>query len=431
MRASEIQAELKSMGISTADVFEKDELVRRLCDARKESPPATNGEPLSSSSSSTEASPTASDEPPKAGLLEKIRKMRARELQERLSELGISTKGVFEKEELVQRLYQAWKDSPRKPGTRTPLFFLSYGSNRMIKGEDNVSFLVDDAISKFPAIQLDVLDNNGFSLNLLLDTCCSALVLNPSIVQKHSLRLISTPVTMVGASGKEDRPSLTQLDRFKVGGTLFGPLPAAVQDITTLPTALDGIIGLSFLSQFACVELDFRGGFVEFHKKDTRPPIPSEKLTVVAEAKMIRTKLGVYGVEVSIDGRGPITLLLDTGASNSVLSWRGVEALGLSRNSPLVTPIDNVGVMGSDNIAMEMTHQLVASQNVRVGRSADYPGLDLSKAGPFAFGIGNVQLLEGQLRDECAGILGLDFFARCGAARFSFQGNVERFVLLN
>ena len=78
------------------------------------------------------------------------------------------------------------------------------------------------------------------------------------MVKQHKLPELSTPVTTTGAGGTAGGTGLTQIDKFKFGGDTYDPLPTAVQDIGALPSTLEGIIGLSFLSQFACVEMNFQ-----------------------------------------------------------------------------------------------------------------------------------------------------------------------------
>merc|ERR1712176_72311 len=124
---------------------------------------------------------------------------------------------------------------------------------------------------------------------------------------------------------------LTQLDKFCYGGQNFGSLPSAVQDIGALPEALDGIIGLSFLNQFACAEFDMVNGKLRLYKKERDPPIP-DGYGVSAKAEMSLTKLGIFTADVAIDGRGPIKMLVDSGATSSFLSWQGVSDLGYTKS---------------------------------------------------------------------------------------------------
>ena len=50
---------------------------------------------------------------------------------------------------------------------------------------------------------------------------------------------------------------------------------AACQDIGALPSGLDGILGLSFLNQFACVDFDFVNDELRLEKTNSNVMIPN------------------------------------------------------------------------------------------------------------------------------------------------------------
>ena len=334
-----------------------------------------------------------------ADLLEEIRSLRVKEIKNELAALSISSADAFEKEELVKRLYEARKDGVKAPATgtssssssgssgadvvRSTLYFTSMDTNRLISAENNAAISIEPSDQPYATVQLDVVNPSGsdFKLSLLLDTACSGFVLRPSVVKQHKLPELSTPVTMTGAGGTAGGTGLTQINKFIFGGEQYGPLPAAVQDIGALPSTLDGIIGLSFLSQFACVEMNFQNGSVTLYKKERKPPIP-DGLNVVAEAEMSLTKLGIWTVDTTLDGRGPVTLLVDSGAACTFLNWKGISDLGLSRDSPLIeTLAAPMGAMGSDNVAMELTNRVSVQQNLNLGKRPSKEGLAVSGDG--------------------------------------------------
>jgi hypothetical protein len=197
--------------------------------------------------------------------------------------------------------------------------------------------------------------------------------------------------------GTAGTTGLSQLDTFALGGATFGPLPAAVQDIGALPNKLDGIIGLSFLSQFTQVEMDFIHGKVTFCKS-APPKVASE--TVLAQADMNLVKsLGIYTVDVLLGGRGPVKMLVDTGAASSFMNWKGIEDLHIARDSKAISPIPgSMGAMGSDNMAIQLTHRLHVSSNLNLGRSSDTPGLSLDKA-RLPLDIGQIPILDSLASD--------------------------------
>jgi predicted aspartyl protease len=286
-----------------------------------------------------------------------------------------------------------------------------------------------------------------FPLRLLVDTACSGFVLRPSVVQQkyRFLPSLSTPVTMTGAGGTASATGLTQIDRFTLDAAdqettaiKFGPLPAAVQDIGALPSSLDGIIGLSFLNQFAKVDFDFERGQLRLQKSIATATTTDEGLSLndsnlVGRADLeIVPQLGIYTVDVSFDvdnqRRGPVKMLVDTGAANTFLSWKGVNDLGFSRDSSsssMQTLDIASAAMGSDNVAMRLTHRLTVDEKMYIGSNATSRGLSLNsvnKAKALSIDIGEITLLE-QLRFfGIGGILGIDALMRCSHVVLQLQG---------
>lgn len=375
-------------------------------------------------------------------LLSKLRSMSVRELKAELSQRKQPTNDVFEKEQLVQRLFEARilsgnatddipstarKSSSDSDSFQIPLFLTYMDDNVKVAAAnlaDGGGIIVEAGDQFFPAIQITVEDKRGdFHLNLLLDTACSGFVLRPEIVSKYGLPYFNTPVTMTGAGGKAGSTSLSQLDKFRVGDQTFGPLPAAVQDIGALSRALDGIIGLSFLSRFECVEMDFRQGTVSFFRENVPPK--QDDLQTIAETDMkLISGLGIYSVNVYIGGRGPVEMIFDTGASASFLSWKGVSDLGLSRDSNFIQPLTTrMGAMGSDNMAIQLSHRINISSKIDIGKPGKYSGIALeSSGGRLPMDIGNIPLLQTLEKQGVGGILGIDALSRCAVLRFKFRG---------
>jgi predicted aspartyl protease len=356
------------------------------------------------------------------GLIDEIRAMSVKEIKDELTERRISTADVFEKEELVKRLYEARLITAIPPMRsqnfiQGDLLFTSMESGRTIPAFNLESIRIEGVGKPYPTIQIRVEDR--FDLTLLLDTACSGFVLRPSIIPKYNLKSYGTSATMTGAAGNVAQTGLSQISWFTFGGEKFETMLAAVQDIGALPIALDGIIGLSFLQQFACVELLVHQGKVRLYRFERRPAIPSS-LSVVAEGPMFRTRLGIFTVDVWLDDRGPIRMLVDTGATSSFLSWQGVAGLGLPRSA--VVPLSNrVGALGSDNVAMRLTHTLPVEKSLTFGRSANSVCIIPVN---LSFDIGDIAILETQLKpDNVVGILGMDLFLQCSVIRMSFTGS--------
>ncbi|KAJ8609076.1 hypothetical protein CTAYLR_010239 [Chrysophaeum taylorii] len=128
MRTKEIQAELKSRGVKYDDCFEKEDLVKRLASSRASGPPpseateAAEQQPrrpspessspsasTSSSSSATSTTPPSYDE-----ARAKASGMRLSQLQAALKDMGVSTRGMIDKRELVEAYARAFVEGVGK-----------------------------------------------------------------------------------------------------------------------------------------------------------------------------------------------------------------------------------------------------------------------------------------------------------------------------
>ena len=374
--------------------------------------------------------------PQEEALWEEIRSKTIREIKQELNERRISANDVFEKEELVRRLVQerqrelqsAASDKTSKNSTRnvitTPLLLTSLNEKRVAAVNIDGGITISPNQQSYPCIQIQVKDNEmtRFTLTLLLDTACSGFVLRPEIVTKYNLPKLQTPVTMTGAGGTSAATGLTKIQKFSLEGSniSFGPLPAAVQDIGALPSSLDGIIGLSFLNQFAATDLNFREGYVSlFRTSSDVPSLSAHELVAEAGMRMIGS-MGVFTVPVFIGGRGPVQMLVDTGASCTLFNWKGVNDLGLDRTSKQVQPIAAMGAMGSDNMAIQLTHRINVSSQLSLGSSA-LPGVSLAGGNRLSIDIGRIPVIDGLQSQGVGGILGIDALMRCGMVRIACQ----------
>lgn len=386
---------------------------------------------------------------------ERIDLLTVTEIKEELKALDVAHDDVFEKRELVKRLAEArlrrkpadvsipqktQEQSTRESATptgdvlQTPLFLTSMDQVRMIAAVNMVDgggISIGPTEQQFATIQIQVFSpTTPFSINLLIDTACSGFVLRPNVVVQYKLPSYSTPVTMSGAGGTVGTTGLTQISSFGLvpmdgnisNSNKFGPIPAAVQEIGALPSKLDGIIGLSFLSQFAAVELDFERGLVQFYKE--KGVTKSADAVVAAEDTMrLLPRLGIYVTDVMLGTRGPVTMIVDSGAACTLLNWKGVADLGLAKDSPsLISLPSPMGAMGSDDVAIRLTHRLFVSSILKLGVDSTYPGLSFAAGKRLAIDIGQIPILDTLADQRVGGILGIDALMRCSKVQFHFKG---------
>ena len=414
------------------------------------------------SSSSISSSSTSHDQVS----LEDLRSKPVKELKKALQDRRIPSNDLLEKEELVQRLYQALQNNP-PPLKNDPTIDRSISASDVIVApikltalRDNVRVdnlgengLFEPTDQPFATVEL-ILQNpsssNNQRLNLMVDTACSGVVLHSRAVQRLNLPQMSTPVTSMGASGSAEATGLTEIPPFTIvdddddDTKVFSKLPAAIQNVDTLPSFIDGILGLSFLGQFHALEFDYTTNqLVLFEtaqaaQKSLDENEESSQQIVARGPLHMLGSLGVYAVDVTLGGRGPVKMIVDTGGSNTFLSWKGVSDLGLSRSSPALARIPNpMGAMGTTAQVFALTHRIHVSSQLQLGRTTSNSSNDRSTEGLSLAGdkrlpidIGDIPILQMMASQGVGGILGLDVFSRCKAIRLTLKGTQRELLLL-
>ena len=411
-----------------------------------------------------------------SALLESLRSMRVAELKIELESLNVSTANALEKEELVQRLLKARRkstsskkkkkkkkrrrsqgadlvedqeESVKEGGDWTiiaPFKYFDLESSKSVAANNAENLYIRPSPGRYPAIEVEFTrGRDAVKMNLLVDTACSGLVLSPQAVADANRQVPGIinlqdafgGATMTSAGGTSSSSvARWSSAKFMVQGSEVNMQGiAACQDIGALPLGIDGIIGLSFLGQFKCVDFDFERNELRLSTGSTGPSIPNQADTV-AQGDLIMTKLRIYMAEVLLDGR-PVKLLVDTGAASSFLNWKGVSDLRLSRASPQIEPIrEAIGAMGADNNALRLTDRLVLRRRYNLvadSVTASFcPGVAIDGT---AYGdginvdIGDIPVLEQLRGDDVGGIMGSDLLMMCDVVRFCF-GTSPKLVLM-
>eukprot|EP00978_Attheya_sp_CCMP212_P000902 scaffold1948_cov52-Attheya_sp.AAC.5 len=387
MRVKELKAELSQRNISTGDVFEKDELVKRLFEARRAETTSTETSGSQSATGKEKTTPTASS-----------------------------------------------SVTSTETDVSVPLSFYSMESGKSVAAKNGQNVFLRPSPGQFATMQIKV---GSHTASLLVDTACSGIVLRPNVVRAMGLQILPSPISMTTAGGTASDVGMAQIPIMSVRSVdnqeyNYKSLPVAVQDIGALPSQLDGIIGLSFLSQFACVEFDFRKSWLNLFKMGSPSSTGSSNdLSVVAQAKLSRTPIGVWTADVMLDGRGPVKMLVDTGASSSILNWKGVADMGLSRTSNGISPIATMGAMGADNMALALTHRFTVQRryNLVSGSGSSSPGVPVGDR-PANVDVGDIPVLAQLQSSGVGGILGADLLMRCDMVRLNMNGASPQIILL-
>lgn len=375
-----------------------------------------------------------------AELESEIKRMRVKELKAELLDRKVFIGDVFEKDELVRRLCRARIENPNfqstlnnedentsansvktSSGIQTSLAFISLNGNRSIPSNNRSDVFLRPSPGQFPALDFIV---NSKSITMLVDTACSGIVLRPSIVQSLQLPTYDTPMTMTAAGGTNMGGGVSQLPNLQLVLSdksihdIRGPFPVAVQDIGALPSGLDGIIGLSFLSQYKTVDFNFDQSTFSLAKSEILDAPPN--LTVVAGSKMQLTNMGIYIVDTLLDGRGPVKMLVDTGAASTILNWKGVADMGLSKSSPSITlNNDQIGAMGADNVALSLTHSYMLKRRFNFPQETGKSSIGIRVESQVKLDIGALPVLDALQSYGVGGILGSDLLMKSDLLRLT------------
>jgi len=390
---------------------------------------------------------SASDEETKEILYKSLSALRVKELKSQCVARSIDISGVFEKEELVRLLIMDKKAGHQNNEQPSPsnnnnydninsskkdtyitvlaMYSLDYDTRRTIYAENTrEDVFIRPTEGILPSMTLELVGHGNRKLNLLVDTACTAVVLRPDVAKEIGLPIYNSSSTLTAAGGTNMGGGLTQLDRFRIEGygndTLFGPLPAAVQGIGALPSQIEGIIGLSFLQQFACVDFVFKTNKLLLHKYDNNPALlgDDDDFQFAGFCDLMPVKMQIWTAYVYLDGRGPVKMIVDTGAASTILNWKGVKAMGLSKYSDIIVKSNTpMGAMGADNVALELTHRIVITEGFSVDSNE---GISLSADDSVNVEIGELPVLTALETEGIGGLLGADLLGKCGAVRFNW-----------
>ncbi len=171
----------------------------------------------------------------------------------------------------------------------------------------------------------------GQSVPFLVDTGASNSLLNEQIAKQLKLKGNAVPNSLLSYM-------MVGQDCSKVSASLY-PLPelaiaqASVKGVMGLglskagiPGDWGGVLGIDVLSNFDLVLNP------KTQKLDLLPPSPP---ATTATTIPLVGKMGVMTTQVKVNGKGPFTFLLDTGADTTVVSTKLAQQLGLKGTKPM------------------------------------------------------------------------------------------------
>lgn len=166
----------------------------------------------------------------------------------------------------------------------------------------------------------------------LIDTGASTTLLSADLVTTLKLPGRSVPGNRLASAvaGKECasmKATLHELPLLTLGGVEIRGVNGLRFETATVPEGLAGVMGMDILQLF---DLSFNP------KAKTLNFAPPSVLPTAASATAIslQKKLGVFLAKLTLNGQGPFTLLLDTGADSTFISGAIAQRLNLLNRQP-------------------------------------------------------------------------------------------------
>lgn len=234
-----------------------------------------------------------------------------------------------------------------------------------------------------------LLSTGGQTGKFVLDTGASTTIIGSELVQR--LGLVGEPIprqkfdlAMAGDDCPALNATLHRLPLLAIAGVQVKNLPALEFSRAFLPGGISGVLGMNFLRNFD-LQVNPQIRQLQLLPSTATQPIP-------ATAVPLSSKLGVMLAQVKINGQGPFTFLLDTGADSVFLSQEVAQQLKLDQGPR--QPLNVLGFCGLEKAAQVKLSQVELQQH----RQTNLEGIILSS--PL------LSLLK------VDGILGQEFFNR-------------------
>jgi clan AA aspartic protease (TIGR02281 family) len=178
-----------------------------------------------------------------------------------------------------------------------------------------------------------LLDHKEY-VTLLLDTGATHTLLTPATAKRVGLRpTADTPKrTLTVLGGRQVEAPLMQLAALTVGKATQEYLPVGVLESFPEAPLVDGILGGNFLHPFT-MTLDYATSRLQLRVPEAPRPSPAPSTAgraVVHSAVPVQIVGNQILVQAVLNHRDAVTLLLDTGATHTILTPQTARRLGIS-----------------------------------------------------------------------------------------------------
>lgn len=177
--------------------------------------------------------------------------------------------------------------------------------------------------TKAPLIVVETRLNNKGPFKFIVDTASSVTVVGQQPAEALGIRQDQNSSTSSGCCSSK----ILALVSMQVGGINKSKVPIVLGDLSKLSeetgTRLDGIIGSTFMEDYEIV-IDYPQREILFEEPRRKRRLPTT-FRLANNANFII-------VEAKLNGKGPFNLLVDTGATKTVVTKQIGQIFGLHKN---------------------------------------------------------------------------------------------------
>jgi predicted aspartyl protease len=212
-----------------------------------------------------------------------------------------------------------------------------------VKGSATLPLTVLDQTQLFSAVALF----GKLPGRFLIDTGASTTMLSAAVVKDLQLKGRTVPADQLSSAVAGNECSsmgatLHQLPSMKLQSVEVKGLSGLKFEKTVIPEGLSGVMGMDVLGKFD-LQLNPKALTLKLSLPTTLPKASSDL------AVPLQGKLGVFLAKLTLNGQGPFTLLLDTGADSTFISESVAQRLKLDAKNR--EPIQIQGFCGLEPAA--------------------------------------------------------------------------------
>lgn len=206
----------------------------------------------------------------------------------------------------------------------------------------------------------------GLEREFVLDTAAGETYISPATRDALGFTASDGQKWKVPAAGGAVETRALRVSSFALGGYERKPFRVVVLDLAHLEglvgEPIAGIVGTDFLKNFD-LKLDLSAQTLQLYAHHTKYQARSFGLDLPTKIPFTSNNEHFIFFRASLNGT-PITCLLDTGASGSVINWRAAQAAGVTTQTQGLESLQNAARGADTNVVSVYRYQF---KQIKVG----------------------------------------------------------------